>query len=553
MPLMRRRTLLAAGAVFVLLTVALLARIVDFDLWWHLVVGRETVRAGAVPVKDFYVYPALGTESGFHEWGFGVVVYLVQRVAGWWGLSIANAALAAASLLLLAAAVVRRGASWSAAALGLGPLAVVSAYRFCYRPEMMLYVALAGTLYALERRALWVPPLLAFALTIFHPSAIVLLLALGTRAVDAAFADRREFVRMALTLVATALAVVIAPGGLHALALAATASQNEMNALIGEYVPSLSSEYRWYFVALAAAALAGLVAYRRRVSDVLLVLGFGTLAYLYVRNLTLFAFVAFVPVAMALDAALARLPRLGLAAPAVLAASAGVLIASPAWGAGPAPGRFPEEAAAFIERHHPPGRLFNQLHTGGYLGWRLLPAYEVALDGRNYYGVNASLRYVDSVSELQDGWEGQFDAFGVTLVATPAVRPGSGRLIPLVAELQRDPRWVLAVIEPAGLLFVRREAFPAAATPLPKHLVWPQILAETEGLDDRPRARFARGVALFGMRDFARAAEEFRRYVAAYPEDREAAELAHLLERSVGGDAAARATVEELHRHGAGK
>jgi hypothetical protein len=48
--------------------------VVDFDLWWHLVVGRETVRAGRVPELDFYVYPALGTASGFHEWG-SVLVY----------------------------------------------------------------------------------------------------------------------------------------------------------------------------------------------------------------------------------------------------------------------------------------------------------------------------------------------------------------------------------------------------------------------------------------------------------------------------------------------
>ena len=120
-----------------------------------------------------YVYPALGTESGFHEWGFGVLAYLVERATGWWGLAVANAALAATALLLTASAAVRRGASHAAALLVLGPLALVAAYRFCYRPETMLYLAMAGTLYALERRALWVPPLLAFVLTLFHPSAVI--------------------------------------------------------------------------------------------------------------------------------------------------------------------------------------------------------------------------------------------------------------------------------------------------------------------------------------------------------------------------------------------
>jgi hypothetical protein len=547
---MPRRTVLIAGGAFAVLTVALLARIVDFDLWWHLVVGRETVRAGRVPELDFYVYPALGTASGFHEWGFGVLAWAVQRWTGWWGLSLVNAALAAAALLLVAAAAVRRGASWASAVLLLGPIALAGAYRFCYRPETMLYVALGGTLYALERRALRALPLLAFGLTLFHPSAVVLLLVIGCHAVDALLADRRQGLKVVFALVASAAAVAIAPGGWHSLVLAVTAPGNEMNALIGEYVPVLSSEYRWHFVGIAALAVAAVAVIRRRPSDVLLVLGFGYLALAYVRNLTLFALVAFGPACVAAERALARLPRLRIAAPVSLAAAAAVLVLAPTWGAGEAPGRYPAAAAEFILRHEPPGRLFNQLHTGGYFAWRLLPRYEVAIDGRNYYGVNAPLRYVDSVSEIQDGWQDQLDRFGVTLIATPGVRLGSGRLIPLVAELEVDPRWELVVVEPAGMLFVRKDVLPSAVSPLPKHLVWSQVLAETTGLDDAPRARFSRGVAFFRLRDFPRAAAEFAAYRAARPEDREAAEIADLLQASLRGDAAATRAVEALYERG---
>ena len=547
---MPRRTAWLAGGAFAVLTVALLARIVDFDLWWHLVVGRETVRAGRVPELDFYVYPALGTASGFHEWGFGVLAYGVQRWTGWWGLALANAALSAAALLLVAAAAVRRGASpWSAALL-LGPLAVASAYRFCYRPEAMLYLALGGTLYALERRALRALPFLSFGLTLFHPSAVVLLLVIGCHAVDALLADRRQGLRVLLALAASAAAVALAPGGWHSLVLAVTAPGNEMNALIGEYVPVLRSEYRWHFVAVAAVAVASVLAVRRRPSDVLLVLGFGYLALAYVRNLTLFALVAFGPACVAAERLIARVPRLRLAAPVSFAAAAALLVAPPTWGAGAAPGRYPAAAADFILRHRPPGRLFNQLHTGGYLAWRLLPHYPVALDGRNYYGVNAPLRYVDSVSELQEGWRDQLDRWEVTLIATPGVRLGSGRLIPLIAELELDPRWQLVVLEPAGMLFVRADALPAGVSPLAKHLVWSQVLAETAGLDRAPRAHFSRGVAFFKLHDFPGAAAEFAAYRAEHPEDRESAEIAELLQASVRGDGAATGALEALYQRG---
>ncbi len=547
---MRRRTWLIAGGAFAVLTVALLVRVVDFDLWWHLVVGRETVRAGRIPELDFYVYPALGTPSGFHEWGFGVLAYGAQRLGGWWGLSAANALLSAAVLVVTAAAAVRRGASWAAAILVLGPLAYVSAYRLCYRPEIALYLALAGTLWALERRALLLLPALAFGLTLFHPSAVVLLLVIGCSLADALLTDRRYALKLGAALAGTALAVLVAPGGWHALVLAVTAPANEMNALIGEYVPVLRSEYRWHFVVAAAIAVASVAAIRRRPSDVLLILGFGYLAFSYVRNLTLFALVAYGPIALAADAVLRRLPRLRLAAPASLLGVAALLVASPTWGAGETPGRYPAAAADFILRHQPPGRLFNQLHTGGYFAWRLLPRYQVAIDGRNYYGVNAPLRYVDSVSELQEGWQGQLERYGVTLIATPGVRLGSGRLIPLVADLENDPGWLLAVVEPAGMLFVRRDALPAGVTPIPKERIWTQVLAETAGLDRAPRARFSRGVAFFKLHDFHGAAAELSAYRLAMPEDQESAQLADLLQASVRGDASATAALEDLYQRG---
>jgi hypothetical protein len=345
------------------------------------------------------------------------------------------------------------------------------------------------------------------------------------------------------------LAVVVAPGGWHGLVLALTASQNEMNAVIGEYAPVLSSEYRWHFVAMVLAAAVAVVATRRRASDVLVVLGFGFLAFRYVRNLTMFGLVIVSPVCMAIDRALRRVPRLRFAAPVAMVGAAAVLVLAPTWGAGEAPGRYPAQTASFILEHRPPGRLFNQLHTGGYLAWRLLPQYEVAIDGRNYYGVNAPLRYVDAVNEIQDGWQRELERYGASMIATPGTRVGSGRLLPLVAELENDPRWLLALAEPAGMLFVRRDAFPPGVSGAPEGTIWHQVLAETQGLD-APRARFSRGVAFFKLHDFPRAAVEFAAYRAASPEDREAANIAQLLEASVRGDQAATSAVEAMYQSG---
>ena len=51
-------------------------------------------------------------------------------------------------------------------------------------------------------------------------------------------------------------------------------------------------------------------------------------------------------------------------------------------GFGVAPNVFPEAAAAFLERHHLDGRIFNSYKFGGYLMWRRWPANQLFIDGR---------------------------------------------------------------------------------------------------------------------------------------------------------------------------
>lgn len=53
-----------------------------------------------------------------------------------------------------------------------------------------------------------------------------------------------------------------------------------------------------------------------------------------------------------------------------------------AWGAGIAPGRFPERMATVLAAHPEIGPLYNEFVHGGYLLWRLFPPRQVFLDGR---------------------------------------------------------------------------------------------------------------------------------------------------------------------------
>ena len=66
---------LAEALIFTLLAIALLQQIYDWDIWYHLSIGREIARNLAIPVNEFLVYPNATQAGEYHEWGFGLLFF----------------------------------------------------------------------------------------------------------------------------------------------------------------------------------------------------------------------------------------------------------------------------------------------------------------------------------------------------------------------------------------------------------------------------------------------------------------------------------------------
>ena len=303
----------AEALVFALLAVALLQKVFDWDIWYHLSIGREIASAFSIPGTEFLVYPNAGQPGEYHEWGFGLLFYSMHRAAGFWGMSLLNAAIAAATLWMLFRAAGRN--PWSSPVNLLVLLAVFTwlQSRFIYRPEMILYLALAAELLLLERFQAekhwkWLAPIpfIGMVLSQAHPSVIIVLIVLGAYAVQAALEHRKQmkplvihagwFLACGLGTVALSL---LNPYGLQQLLLPLTFFRQEKLMMdIFEFTPALDSVDKWSFVTLVACALAALLAQqRKRVADWLLFLMFAYLAFRHVRNIAVFALVMYVPMA----------------------------------------------------------------------------------------------------------------------------------------------------------------------------------------------------------------------------------------------------------------
>lgn len=463
--------------IFGLFFVLFLHAIEDPDIWFHLTIGRAVLEQGGLPAQEFYVFTRLGQPAEFHEWGFGLFYQLVQQAGGLGGMIIINALLGAATIFLLYRVARNRGisllAALTAATVGLW----LMEFRFVQRPENLLYLALASTLYCTERyratadwRQLLPIPLIGLLLAQMHPSVFMLGLVLGTYLTEALVRHRpnwRQATPLALTLIATLALSLLNPYGLAQLILPLKfATETELLDSINEFLPALSTVYADHFVAGIVLGLLALTGIKRRFSlaEWLMLVAFALLAFQHVRNIALLGLALVGPLATALERLFERLrgsaeqwPRwpAALTTGVVLLVAVDVLASHRlSWDIEPTSA--PVAGAEIVAQQTPPGNILNFYHLGNYLAWRLAGTHQVIIDGRNFRN-NPALTLHDNLLLASRGWQRQLDRYAIVAVITPATLPYSGDFIPLAFELAKTPGWTLAGREPAGLVFIRGE------------------------------------------------------------------------------------------------
>jgi hypothetical protein len=244
--------------------------------------------------------------------------------------------------------------------------------------------------------------------------------------------------------------------------------------------------YRTLFLLGAIACVLHLR--RRRFADAGLLVAFGGLSLLAVRNLGLYAVVALPAVAVALDEWLGEAEEGGPAwrpqlRDALWVACLGfALLCIPRVVSGTfyaqdrRPDRFEAswcreclafETADWLARSDLAGRGLNDLRLGSVLVWRD-PAHPVFIDGRNEVtGEAFYARYLRALDPAR--WAETQREFALDYVAL--MHRGDPRAAKLSRRLLADPDWRLVHVDGAGVVFVRASgpngSVPQAELPLP--------------------------------------------------------------------------------------
>lgn len=529
-PIGRER--LAAGVLLLLTAVLAWRNVVDVDVGLHLAGGRWIASHARVPDLDPFTWTLRDHAYVAYHWAFQLALYAVDQWAGVRGLVALRLALLLATALLLLDALRLRGVGALPGALA-GLLALLSIeWRFTLRPELVSWLLAAGQLAVLERHRrgdrapLWLLPVLQVVWANTHVHA----LGLGVLAIYALDeCARRRSLRSPLLpwSGASALASLLNPyaatGALYPLVLWTRLSGDSLFArhiaelvsplALGGEVPFASgvqlSAYRALFLLGLAACVWHLRA--RRLADGLLLLVFGGLSLLAVRNLGLFAVVTLPAIATALDdwlpdAATAdaiRRLRDGLLALCLGFALLCVpRVVSGSWYAGDRrPDRFEAslcgdclalDTADWLARRGLSGHGLNDLRLGSVLVWRD-PAHPVFIDGRNEVtGEEFYERYLRALDPAN--WPQTQRDFALEYVAL--MHRGDPRAAALSRRLVEDPDWRLVHVDGAGVVFVRASgpngALPEARLPAPLAPDERRRELDALALESGPRERLRR-------------------------------------------------------------
>ncbi len=407
---------LAVGVLFVLVATSALLMPAASDTWWHLRVGGDVFRTGAVPRVETYSFTAFGHPWREHEWLWDPFSYAFYWLGGMPLLTVLCAAFAFGAVALVYRQMI--GSAWTRLSLMVfGLLLVVPLWS--PRPHLFTLLAVPLLVMLLARERFWpIPPL--FALWANMHGAVAIGGVVLAAATVVAFArwwirrtpeDRRRALRLAVVLPLSGAACLATPLGAHLFHFLSDSMTRVRTVGIGEWQRTLPTDAYGVMFYTVAFVFSGLVVARRRAfrdgghasswADWVTVaapFALLPLAVTAVRNVGIFGLLA-VPALSRVLGPQARLwlpgrkasesragadadkPALNLA---LLAASALAALALVGWCYArnlPFLQWRPIDDRALAALRACPGPLYNQYDEGGLLIW-FLPEKPVFVDNR---------------------------------------------------------------------------------------------------------------------------------------------------------------------------
>lgn len=440
----------------------------DADTQWHIAVGQWILEQGRFPTIDHYSHTFAGRPWIAKEWLSQLILAATYDAAGWKGVVVLTAAVAASTFALFLRLLQRHLAPLPAILFTAAAAAVMAPHLFA-RPHVLAFPLLLiwvdGLVRAVEdgrRPSWWLLPVMALWANL-HGGFTLGLLLTAAFAAEAVVARPSLLGRWAVFTAGALIAACLTPYGAESMLV--TRRIFELGSalqLIAEWrSPDFQDQVIHEIVLLAGIFAALASGLKVPIVRLLIVLGLLHLYLRHARNAE--NLVTLVPLMLAPLLA-RRWPSLRpdgrrwitSAWPSGRNASAmalvvvfGIAAAALRWGEARPPGAVsPSAALDYARSAGITGPVFNDYGYGGFLIHQGVPTF---IDGRGeLYGRDFLQRFGDAVSLRRHGaLESLLDAHGVQWTLMQREQPAN-RL------LARLPAWQLAYEDETATVFVRK-------------------------------------------------------------------------------------------------
>jgi hypothetical protein len=461
----------------------------DSDTWWHLRSGQLILETHTVPTTDPFSHTRGGQPWIDHGWLAQIFWYGLFALGGWAALSLGLAALVTCAFWLVWQ-VTPGNLYVRAFSLVLG--AITSAVIWAARPQMVSFLLTALVLWLLERykrtgwRGIYAMPLVMVLWANIHGGYAIAFMLMAAYLVGDTFNHLTghqddplltwsQLARLVVIAVVSFAVVAINPNGWQMWTYPfRTVGIGALRDYIQEWrSPDFHLSMTWPFVAMLLLTLAASARSGRRAdwTDLALVGLWAAWSLFAGRNIGLYGLLTVPALARYADAAWGHyLPAGGVSPPggkrifsllnwlllALVGAAALVKIAmpiSPQANLKAEEESLPAGAVRFIQAQQPAGPLFNSYNWGGYLIFKLWPAYPVYIDGRTDLYDDAFIRRYLDMYVANDGWQQRLDDDGINLVL---IENNSV----LDKFLKISPAWQEVYRDKMAVVFTRKAAAP---------------------------------------------------------------------------------------------
>jgi hypothetical protein len=463
---------------------AVVRRVGDPDFWWHYRTGEWIVDNHALPTHELYTYTVPSNRWWPQEYGYQVVVFLLDRLGGLLAVALTLGAATWAAFVMMVGRVRERehSAVVTAAAVVLGAAAGLAVWGAVTQVVDIVFVSvemwLVERFIAGRSRALYAMPALTVLWANLHGGVLFgpFLLGVVAAAVTAEgwwqHRPHRTGQARGLWLVTLGgvVAMAITPDGP---ALFGYVWSTQFSVAAADFVrewqpPNFTHTDMRALEIMVVLSLTGLAWRRLRTYDIALLLVTTVLALQSVRHIAVFVVVV-TPILVwewsgLISVIRARLIHVRPPAPRRLAAAAlTALVLAAITGVGATARNlaaqteatrinYPVQASDWLASHPDVGtHMFNEFGWGGYLANRF---YGIANRRVFIYGATGIvgdplLRQYAAVVGPADNWEQVLDAYGVDYIVFAPHEP-------LDTVLDASGRWTRVYIDSVAVVYVRK-------------------------------------------------------------------------------------------------